>query len=417
MLKRITFFVILVVFAKPVYDEVSNFLDVYVPMEDVTVESAEPIKTAYTSEQQPIDAANQTEQIAVAQAVKPEKVENAEQLADAFFYHFSRLDTEFTIEYRGSTEGIERMLTRATEEASQRDTYIAGHLSNREMEYEYRKTEATIRVKQSYLTNPEQERVVEDVVTSIMSTVQPEAMSDFEKVKFVNDYIVKNTIYSEDSVASSHSAYAVAYEGKGVCQGYALFAQKLLQALGMESMYVVGEVYTGGHAWNLVKVDGQWYHLDTTWNDPVPDRGTGIRYDYFLLSDRDMRVDHSWEATAYPKAQSSTYSFMHVVQDSYEQGDYIYFSNSSDNNKLYKLSKTTGKIEKLADIRALYIVGAGEWLYFSNYSKGAYLAKIKLDGTELTTLFKEEVENLFIEEDYIYFTAESGAKKIAIEAY
>ena len=417
MLKRITFFVILVVFAKPVYDEVSNFLDVYVPTEDVTVESAEPIKTAYTSEQQPIDAANQTEQIAVTQAVKPEKVENAEQLADAFFYHFSRLDTEFTIEYRGSTEGIERMLTSATEEASQRDTYIAGHLSNREMEYEYRKTEATIRVKQSYLTNAEQERAVEDIVASIMSTIEPEAMTDFEKVKFVNDYIVKNTIYSEDSVASSHSAYAVAYEGKGVCQGYALFAQKLLQELGMESMYVVGEVYTGGHAWNLVKVDGQWYHMDTTWNDPVPDRGNGVRYDYFLLNDRDMRVDHSWEAAAYPKAQSSTYSFMHVVQDSYEQGDYIYFSNSGDNNKLYRLDTTTGSMEKLADVRALYIVGAGDWLYFSNYSKGAYLSKIRLDGTELTTLFKEEVENLSIQGDHVYFTAESGAKKIAIEAY
>ncbi|WP_413364282.1 DUF5050 domain-containing protein [Lysinibacillus sp. 3P01SB] len=415
MLKRITFLVILVVFAKPVYDEVSEFLDVYVPTENVTVETAEPIKAERMSEQQPIETANQTEQIALA--AKPEKVESAEQLADAFFYHFSRLDTEFTIEYRGSTAEIERLLTDATEEAAQRDTYIAGHLSNREMEYEYSKTKATIRVTQSYLTNPQQEQMVEGITASIVSTMRPEEMTDFEKVKFVNDYIVKNTEYSEESVASSHSAYAVAHEGKGVCQGYALFAQKLLQALGMESMYVVGEVYTGGHAWNLVKVEGEWYHLDTTWNDPVPDRGTGVRYDYFLLNDRDMRVDHSWEATDYPKAESSTYSYMHAVQDSYEHGEYIYFSNSEDENKLYKLNKATGKMAQVADIRALYIVGAGDWLYFSNYSKGAYLSKIRLDGTELTTLFKEEVQDLFIEGDYVYFTAESGAKKVALEAY
>lgn len=415
MLKRITFLVILVVFAKPVYDEVSEFLDVYVPTENVTVETAEPIKAERMSEQQPIETADQTEQIALA--AKPEKVESAEQLADAFFYHFSRLDTEFTIEYRGSTAEIERLLTEATEEAAQRDTYIAGHLSNREMEYEYSKTKATIRVTQSYLTNPQQEQMVEGITASIVSTMRPEEMTDFEKVKFVNDYIVKNTEYSEESVASSHSAYAVAHEGKGVCQGYALFAQKLLQALGMESMYVVGEVYTGGHAWNLVKVEGEWYHLDTTWNDPVPDRGTGVRYDYFLLNDRDMRVDHSWEATDYPKAESSTYSYMHAVQDSYEHGEYIYFSNSEDENKLYKLNKATGKMAQVADIRALYIVGAGDWLYFSNYSKGAYLSKIRLDGTELTTLFKEEVQDLFIEGDYVYFTAESGAKKVALEAY
>ena len=61
--------------------------------------------------------------------------------------------------------------------------------------------------------------------------------------------------------------------------------------------------------------------------------------------------------------------------------------------------------------RALFIVGEGDWLYFSNYSNGAYLAKIRLDGTELTTLYKEQVENLFIEEDMLYFTTADGLKK------
>ena len=222
---------------------------------------------------------------------------------------------------------------------------------------------------------------------------------------------MKNTVYSEDSVASSHSAYAVAYEGKGVCQGYALFAQKLMQALGLESMYVVGEVYTGGHAWNLVKVDGEWYHVDMTWNDPVPDRGNGVRYDYFLLNDTDMREDHAWQEVDYPKAVSTKYRFMHVVQDSYEQGDYMYFSNIEDHNKLYKLHKMTGETQRVADVRALFIVGQGDWLYFSNYSNGAYLAKIRLDGTEQTTLYEEEVKNLFIEEDMLYFTTADGLKK------
>ena len=54
----------------------------------------------------------------------------------------------------------------------------------------------------------------------------------------------------------------------------------------------------------------------------------------------------------------------------------------------------TGETQRVADVRALFVVGEGDWLYFSNYSNGAYLAKIRLDGTELTTLYKEEVENL-----------------------
>lgn len=67
---------------------------------------------------------------------------------------------------------------------------------------------------------------MDSIVASLIATVQLEEMTDFEKVKFVNDYIVKHTVYSkENSVANPHSAYAVAYERTGVCQGYALFAK------------------------------------------------------------------------------------------------------------------------------------------------------------------------------------------------
>lgn len=403
MLRRVLIFVILIMFAKPVYDLAMD----YMGTTEITVDEATlPVTTGQIT----MDAEITTTQPAQS-ARLPEKVTSMEEMADAFYYYFSNFETNFTIEYEGSTADIKQILSRATEEATKRDTYIAGHLGNREIEYEYRRMDATIQVQQDYLTNVEQEKVVDSIVESLISTVKPEQMTDFEKVKFVNDYIVKNTEYSEDSVASSHSAYAVAYEGKGVCQGYALFAQRLMQALGLESMYVVGEVYTGGHAWNLVKVDGEWYHIDMTWNDPVPDRGNGVRYDYFLLNDTDMREDHVWQEVDYPKAVSTKYRYMHVVQDSYEQGDYIYFSNTEDHNKLYKLHKMTGETQRVADVRALFIVGQGDWLYFSDYSNGAYLAKIRLDGTELTTLYKEEVENLFIEEDMLYFTTADGMKK------
>ena len=403
MLRRVLIFVILIMFAKPVYDLAMD----YMGTTEITVDEATlPVTTGQIT----MDAEITTTQPAQS-ARLPEKVTSMEEMADAFYYYFSNFETNFTIEYEGSTADIKQILSRATEEATKRDTYIAGHLGNREIEYEYRRMDATIQVQQDYLTNVEQEKVVDSIVESLISTVKPEQMTDFEKVKFVNDYIVKNTEYSEDSVASSHSAYAVAYEGKGVCQGYALFAQRLMQALGLESMYVVGEVYTGGHAWNLVKVDGEWYHIDMTWNDPVPDRGNGVRYDYFLLNDTDMREDHVWQEVDYPKAVSTKYRYMHVVQDSYEQGDYIYFSNTEDHNKLYKLHKMTGETQRVADVRALFIVGQGDWLYFSDYSNGAYLAKIRLDGTELTTLYKEEVENLFIEGDMLYFTTADGMKK------
>lgn len=74
----------------------------------------------------------------------------------------------------------------------------------------------------------------------------------------------------------------------------------LLEAAGVEARYISGEAGDELHAWNLVKLDGEWYHLDTTWNDPVPNQPGKVRYDYFLASDATLRADHSWEEEKYP---------------------------------------------------------------------------------------------------------------------
>ena len=112
-------------------------------------------------------------------------------------------------------------------------------------------------------------------------------------MKAVNDYIVSQTAYTSETKSSPHSAYTVLAERGGVCQGYALLAHSMLQKLGIETQYIVGYVGEVGHAWNLVKLGGQWYHFDTTWNDPVPDRKGAVRYQYFLVDDRTMaRIIH-----------------------------------------------------------------------------------------------------------------------------
>ena len=72
------------------------------------------------------------------------------------------------------------------------------------------------------------------------------------------------------------------------------------------------------------------------------------------------------------------------------------------------------EVKRVADTRALFIVGLGEWLYFSNYSNGAYLAKMRLDGSEESILLREQVSNLFIEGGYLYFTANGVQQKIQL---
>ncbi|KGR75664.1 transglutaminase domain-containing protein [Ureibacillus manganicus] len=421
MLKKITFIVLLIVLIKPAYDhgprllnDLTNFLNDHSnEITDATSEIITVVSDGVNNIKS--NLSNVTTSNTTKNSTLQNEVQSVEELTNAFYYHFSNWDTEFEIQYKGSTSDIEHIIEQAISDAVSKDQYIEGHLSDRKIEYEYGLMSAKINVYQQYLTDPEQEVLVNVEVNEILSTVKPESMTDFEKVKFVNDYIVKNTSYSEDTNASPHSACAVVSEGKGVCQGYALLALKLLQELGVESKYVVGEVYTGGHAWNLVKVDGEWYHLDTTWNDPVPDRENTVSYKYFLINDAQMKLDHAWEKTNYPESNSAKYAFMKQVDHAYELNGYMYYSNLEDNNILYRVDLNTGVSERVTDSRAQYIVGYGDWLYFSNYSNGAYLSKIRTDGTDESTLYQTEVKNLFIEDAYLYFFTPDGLKKMALQ--
>lgn len=419
LFKRITIIVILLILLKPAYDfskpiweeavQAININKVIEKIENINIEDVDR-----TATEKVLNTASTISDLQDTVQLQ-NQAQSAEELADVFYYHFSQWDTDFEIQYKGNTNNIEILLKQAVEDASNRDQYILGHLGDRKIDYEYDNSHAIFKVKQAYLTNAELERYVDEQVDRILSRVNANAMSDFEKVKFVNDYIVKNTVYSADTNLSPHSAAAVLKEHKGVCQGYALLALKMLRELGVETLYVVGEVNTGPHAWNLVKVDGNWYHLDTTWNDPVPDRGNIVRYQYFLVDDATMKLDHHWEEGDYPKATSKKYDFMAKMDHAYEHEGHIYYSNVQDYNRLYRLSLSTWENQRLTRSRAQYIVGAGDWIYFSNYSNGAYLARIRTNGTEESIIYPEKVSNLQVENGFLIFETDEGLKRMAIE--
>lgn len=393
---------LLIVFAKPLYTDIKQLYKQNIEIIPVSMLDSQRIV------QELIPQAKQEKN------TQKTTVYDEQSIADAFYQYFSHYTENFELHYKGDTSDLTNLLESAIKKATMQDSYIGGHLSDRSLEYTYSKKEATIRVTQAYLTNQAQEKVVDEKITQILTGVPVETMTDFEKVQFANDYIVKNTVYSEQATTNVHSAYAVAVEGKAVCQGYALFMTKLLRAMDMEVLYVVGEVNTGGHAWNLVKVDGQWYHVDTTWNDPVPDRGKHVSYEYLLVNDAQMKKDHSWIADDYPASASKRFVYMHTMRDTYQKGDFIYYSDSSDGDRLHVMNIKTGEDKQLSTSRAFYITGMDDWLYFSNYSQGGYLTKIKSDGTEEQIILRKFVENLWIEENYLYFKTETGFNKTAL---
>lgn len=116
-----------------------------------------------------------------------------------------------------------------------------------------------------------------------------------EAVKALHDYLVLNLKYDETYQAASHTPEGVMKNHVAVCEGYARTMQLLLKLAGIDSKIVVG---TAGeaHAWNLVKLDDEWYHVDVTWDDPIPDKEGRVRYEYFLRDDEYMSATHTWES-------------------------------------------------------------------------------------------------------------------------
>lgn len=153
------------------------------------------------------------------------------------------------------------------------------------------------------------DKTLEKADEIIEKTITPN-MTDLQKEKALHDYVVKNYEYDYDNYLNgtipgdSYSAYGLLINGKGVCASYADTMKLLLTKVGIECIEVSGQADNGSlgnHAWNIVKIDNKYYHLDATWDDPVPDRPNEVRYKYFNLSDDEISKDHIWDKNKYPK--------------------------------------------------------------------------------------------------------------------
>jgi len=140
---------------------------------------------------------------------------------------------------------------------------------------------------------------VNDNINAIISQIDRETMSDYEIVKTVHDYIIKNSRYVEN--ITSDDLYNILLYKTAKCEGYSKLFTYICNKFDIETILVVGNTYET-HMWNMVNLDGKWYHIDVTWDDL--DEGVNeISYDYFLKSDNLIFKTHTTsDEFIYPNA-------------------------------------------------------------------------------------------------------------------
>ena len=163
---------------------------------------------------------------------------------------------------------------------------------------------------------------------------------DYTKIKYTYEYIIKNTEYDVDSVQNQNILSVFVY-GRSVCQGYAKAFQYLSEELGIQSTLVVGYVGANeGHAWNMVKCNGQYYYIDCTWGDSSYLENSmslstgGINYDYLNITTSELELTHVIDNfTPLPPCNSVTDNY-YVKEGLYFEGiDLVQLDNAFMNAK------------------------------------------------------------------------------------
>lgn len=183
----------------------------------------------------------------------------------------------------------------------------------------------------------------------------------FDRVVTIHDAIIDMTDYKVSGPSYISEADGPLLHGIGLCEGYSKAFMYLCQAVGIECICVAG--YAGeGHMWNMLKLDGEWYNMDVTWDDPV---GGSKGYQYFCLPTSKIKSDHSFNNPfTVPSATATKYTYSEAM------GISEYTSVTSAYNGLIKEAA-------------------------ANYKKGIMETTVYIDGDFMTSFAAKVNSNSF----------------------
>jgi hypothetical protein len=203
---------------------------------------------------------------------------------------------------------------------------------------------------------------------NVLDEIIKDGMDDYEKELAVHDWIIYNCTYDEGSLSAiprpsenCDNPYGVLINGEAICRGYTTTFRMFMGMLGIPCGTVHAEDIEGDeHAWNTVKLDGSWYYVDCTWDDPVPDfDGRPVRHTYFNVSREEIAVEHILPDGA-PDTESLDNSFYSRSAVEISDIDEIYpavrsaIENNQDSVVLIFDSSTGIELEKADDFGEEY---------------------------------------------------------------
>ena len=237
---------------------------------------------------------------------------------------------------------------------------------------------------------------IEMEINNILACVD-DSMTDVEKALVVHDYFIDQYSYDYERYVNgtmpdeSYRPSGLLLYGTGVCEAYGNLYMYIMNRLGIETIYTPGNKidYYYEHLWDIIKLDGQYYHVDATWDDPVPDRIGRVEHNYFLLSDTAIssarglssQTHTDWKRTdlVCSDTKYDNYWWCGVTSQIVIDGNYYYYAND---NALLRRHRTTNKVETLMSL--------GKW----NYINGAY--------------FTETYSGVFKKDGFIYYNTEKA---------
>lgn len=190
---------------------------------------------------------------------------------NTFFY--VEIDSLEEVNYGTVEEIINKAMTEKYKNSPTSGLYLLTNLSRFVSEIDQNGTHYKIFFWVKYVLTSEQENEMFTKIKEIVSPIQ--SLSEYDKVKYINDYIINKVDY-DSSDKMSYTPYSAIFYGKTCCTGYSVLFQFMCQEVGIDAKVLSGQ----GHAWNIVRIDGKYYNLDITYADSQND------IDYFLKCDK-----------------------------------------------------------------------------------------------------------------------------------